>query len=101
MKKTMPEEMWCPFGRMSIHQIEGNTIKAVQTGAFNRVVMNETTYLSSRCVGEKCAFYRKGLDPFSWGRCALASNDKTWLAWLIAAVFAFLWFKPIVLAVLN
>lgn len=83
MKRTLPEDMWCPLGRISIQNIEGGKVDAVKAGAFNRVVIEKHTYLSSLCIGNKCPLYRRGLNPFSWGRCLAAKQRLGW--WIIAA----------------
>lgn len=88
MKLKKPEDMWCPMGRMSIQRIEGTKVDAVNTGAFNRVVVDQNTYLPSVCVGKKCALYRRGMNPLSWGKCAMARQSVGWLIVLGALIVA-------------
>lgn len=97
MKEMEADQLWCPMGRISIQQVENGRLAAVQSGAFNQVLPVSGTgagarvYLSSTCVGSKCPYYRRGFNPWGWGRCALAVIDyRPWLTVAITLAFGFL-----------
>lgn len=53
---------WCPFGRISLQQVELGRTDIVSGGAFNLAVVsqagaNDVTYPSARCLGEVCPFF--------------------------------------------
>lgn len=74
-------EMWCPFGRLSLQTYEGGVPKILPGGAFNRAIVvgkngaPDIEYLSSRCKGPDCPFYRAGIRPWHWGTCSLGESD--------------------------
>jgi len=78
--------MWCPMGRVSVQHFEGPNVKALAAGAFNIVNLAQSpggpapTYLASTCQGRHCPLYRRGFNPWGWGRCALAQPaDGPWI----------------------
>ena len=73
LRKEHFADMWCPHARISIQKVESGGVKAVETGAFNQVLLStQQTYLTARCVGDKCPHYRHPLNPWGWGRCGMA-----------------------------
>lgn len=96
MKEIEAGGYWCPMGRMSLQQIaEGGRLAVIQAGAFNQVSLasglqrtESPLYLSSTCQGRKCPYYRRGINPWGWGYCALANIDyRPWFG-LVAVVAA-------------
>ena len=79
-KKESYKDKWCPLSRLSLQQVENGGVKVVETGAFNQVLLSGTqqTYLSAHCVGYWCPYYRRGLNPWGWGRCILAPQRVGW-----------------------
>lgn len=71
LKRTSPVDVWCPHGRISIQNISGGHVEAIPTGGFNMCVVDNVVYRSARCAGKECVHYRRGLNPFSWGKCKL------------------------------
>ena len=88
MEPKQAKDYWCPMGRISIQQVESGRISVIQSGAYNLVLPasgpgmgKERFYFSSMCFGEKCPYYRRGFNPWGWGRCALAGIDyRPWIA---------------------
>ena len=73
LRKETFSDKWCPQARISIQKVESGGVKAVETGAFNEVLLStQQTYLTARCVGDKCPYYQRGFNPWGWGHCLLA-----------------------------
>jgi len=91
---------WCPMGRVSVQQIENGRVTAMQAGAFNLTLYGgdggRKIYFSSTCIKSRCPYYRRGWNPWGWGRCALAVIDyRPWFTLVLALVlvFIFLWWR--------
>lgn len=81
------QRMWCPLGRISIQRVENGGISAIQTGAFNLAQDGGRVYMASTCVGRRCPHYRRGFNPWGWGRCALSRIDyRPWFLVVAALV---------------
>lgn len=102
MKEKQAKDYWCPLGRISIQQVESGRISVIQSGAYNLVlpasgqgVGSGRVYFSSTCFGSRCPYYRRGFNPWEWGRCALAVIDyRPWIAVVIAlGIFSLWWLR--------
>lgn len=88
------KQTWCPMGRVSVQNVEGARVQALQAGAFNIVNFGQgkpsgadaPIYLACTCVGPHCPLYRPGILPWRWGRCALAQPADG--PWIFAAFIA-------------
>lgn len=82
---------WCPLGRISLQKIEGSSIQAVSTGAFNLVTLANADkgvpYPAATCMKNLCPLYRRGINPWGWGRCTLAKTSG-WFLVLAAMLIA-------------
>ncbi|WP_300806467.1 hypothetical protein [uncultured Desulfovibrio sp.] len=100
-RNTGDEGIWCPMGRISIQQTtQDGGISAMPAGGFNLVLPvgrnggGGRLYFASTCFGRRCPFYRRGFNPWGWGRCALAAIDyRPWIAavMLVVALLFSLW----------
>lgn len=88
------------MGRISIQQTtQDGGISAMPAGGFNLVLPvgrngGGRLYFASTCFGRRCPFYRRGFNPWGWGRCSLAAIDyRPWIAavMLVVALLFSLW----------
>lgn len=93
-KEDKDRTLWCPHGRVSIQRFDGGIFKEAVPGGYNMVNVTDlkagqapSTQLvpATPCIKHNCAVFKKGIFPWSYGRCGLAKSNPG--PWILAAVF--------------